>query len=224
MRPPRRIVRRALCGYGVAVATSHVVGFTVVAAARAVGGDPRARDAGSIRNLRRVDDRVWAGAQPDAGEYRDLADQGVRLVVDLRTGARDDPRRDDPGYLRSLGVDYVSLPVPDGRVPSRATVDALVRAVERAGGGAFLHCGGGVGRSTTAQGAYLAATGRRPRRAELLAVGPMALEQLWFVATGCTRVPRIVSALSIALDAPRRIRGRIRSWPRRTLDSERVFV
>lgn len=216
----RRRVGLALWAYAWSVTAALVAEMVVVIAARALGHDPRTRELDSIRNLRRVDGRVWAGGQPDAMQYRLLAEHGVRLVVDLRTGARDDPREDDPQLLRSLDVDYVSLPVVDGRAPAGETVQALVTAVASARGLVYLHCGGGVGRSTAVQGAYLVATRREVRRLELLAVGPMTLEQLWYVAfgPGDAGENRAVGVLSAILDAPRRLRSRIRAarWRRGT--------
>jgi protein tyrosine phosphatase (PTP) superfamily phosphohydrolase (DUF442 family) len=191
-----------------------LTGLSVVL--RSLGHDPRRDDIGSVHNLRRVDARVWAGAQPDADEYRELGAHGVRLVIDLRTGARDDPQSDDVALLQELGIERLSLPVPDGHAPSRATVNRVVEAIEASDGLVFVHCGGGVGRSATAQAAYLAQSGRNPDWVGLFALGPMTIEQVWFVVAAgpghAHPTNPVVRRVSEVFDAPRRAWSRLGPW------------
>lgn len=176
------------------------------AAARSEASLPGVR---GVRKLRVVDAGVWAGGQPDPAAYPDLAAHGVRTVVDLRTGVRDDPRRDDPSALHLLGLAYAPIPVPDGHVPPDDAVERFLQVVvESAGGTVFLHCGAGVGRSSSMTAAYERGRGRRPRAAEHLAIGPHSLAQAWFVVTG--RRGALVRRASEVFDAPRRIRSRAR--------------
>jgi protein tyrosine phosphatase (PTP) superfamily phosphohydrolase (DUF442 family) len=214
-----RWARWFLVGLGayLAVAVGFQLSMTGLAfALRSLGHDPRSDELGSVHNLRRVDEQVWAGAQPDATEYRELAAHGVRLVIDLRTGVRDDPHEDNDSLLRELGIERLAMPVPDGHVPSRPTMRRLVRAIDEADGLVFIHCGGGVGRSAAAQVAYLAASGRDPAWTELLALGPMTLEQMVFVAAARPGDPHhtnpAVRRVSEALDAPRRLVSRVGAW------------
>jgi protein tyrosine phosphatase (PTP) superfamily phosphohydrolase (DUF442 family) len=156
-----------------------------VVVGRALGLDPRVRGSGflPIKNLRKVDDRLWAGAQAARDDYRQLADLGVRVVVDARTGSSADPRVDDPGFLKELGIGYESLPVADGHAPDPTTVNRFIDIVERSSGIVYMHCGGGVGRSTSLAAAYEASQGGSPSLLEQMAVGPMSLEQAWFIAS-----------------------------------------
>ena len=210
-----RRLRRAVLVYLAAAVGLQLFMAGLAVVVRALGHDSRGDELGSIHNLRRVDERVWAGAQPDAAQYHELAANGVRLVIDLRTGARDDPQEDDDVELSELGIDRLELPVPDGHVPSRSTVRQLVRAIDEADGLVFIHCGGGVGRTAAAQAAYVAATGGDPAWAELLALGPMTVEQVWFVVAADSHEPHrtnvVVRRVSEALDAPRRLLSRLRS-------------
>jgi protein tyrosine phosphatase (PTP) superfamily phosphohydrolase (DUF442 family) len=201
--------------YLVVVGVAHVTTLALVAAGRVVGSAPSGGELATVANLRRVDDKVWAGGQPDEeDDYRRLAAAGVRLVVDLRTGAADDEREDDPVLLRRLGMRYVHLPVPDGHAPDPAKVRRFVAFVRGTDGLVYLHCGGGVGRSTAMQAAYLAATGEDPRWWDLVAIGPITLEQGWFAATVDIDRPAprnvVVRRISEALDAPRRAISRVR--------------
>lgn len=176
------------------------------------GHDPRSELAG-IPNFRVVDERVWAGGQPSAAAYEELASRGVRTVVDLRSGSADDPRPVDMAQLEALGVEYVSVPVRDGHVPSESDVDAVVAAIDRAPGTVFVHCGGGVGRSSSVTAAYRRAVGGEVPLMEHLAIGPHTVAQVVFLATG--RRGEVVRRVSEVLDAPRRARSRWRARAQR---------
>jgi protein tyrosine phosphatase (PTP) superfamily phosphohydrolase (DUF442 family) len=192
----------------------QLVAIAAAGVTRLQGHDPRVDDS-PVPNLRVVANGVWAGGQPDGEGYRALADMGVAFVVDLRTGASDDPREDDPVLLRALGMHHVVLPVKDGHAASRATVDAVRALVDRPEGDVFVHCGAGVGRSSALQASLSASLGDGVPVPELLAVGPVSLEQLWVAvfASEARPVPvnPVVRRLSEALDAPRRALSRVRA-------------
>lgn len=161
-----------------------------------------------IENLRRVDDHVWAGAQPDARHYDELAAVGVAVIVDVRTGAADDPNEVDRTALRRAGIDYVALPIRDGHVPARRTVQRFIDVVERSSGIVLVHCGAGVGRSSALAAGYLDASDGAVSLGDTLALGPVTVEQAWFLATGDRNVA--VRRVSEALDMPRRGLSRLR--------------
>ena len=204
----RRRVVGAIVVYSLVVVVAHALILVGVVAARLVGERPTTDMAG-IHNFRTVDHDTWAGGQPDPEAYGELAERGVRLVVDLRTGSRDDPREDDAALLGALGVAYLALPVRDGHVPSKAQVRRFLAAVRETEGVVFVHCGGGVGRTSALTAAYLRATGARPELLGTTAVGPHTVEQLWFVATGGTNP--LVRRTSELLDAPRRAWSQLRA-------------
>jgi protein tyrosine phosphatase (PTP) superfamily phosphohydrolase (DUF442 family) len=205
----RRRAVVVVLGYAAVTITWVVASEIVVVGSRLVGGDLRSELDG-VPNFRVVDDRVMAGGQPAAADvYPKLADLGVVLIVDVRTGAGDDPNEDDPDALRALGIDYLSLPVSDGHVPSDRDVERFVTAVREARGLVFVHCGAGVGRTSSMTAAYLRESGAEPPVVDQLALGSHTLEQMWFVTTGDSNV--VVRRLSEAIDAPRRAWSRIRS-------------
>lgn len=219
LRPGVGALRWVVLGYAGAVVCFQVLALAGVGVARVLGHDTRQSTIATVQNLRPVDDRVWASGQPDEAEYRDLAASGVGLVVDLRTGAPDDPTDDESVPLAELGIERLHLAVRDGEVMTADQVDTLVTAVRDTDGLALVHCGGGVGRSTTAGTAYLAATGRDPSFLDAMAVGPMTLEQLWYLATARSgEVPTqdgpldwTIRQISTALDAPRRLLSEARA-------------
>jgi protein tyrosine phosphatase (PTP) superfamily phosphohydrolase (DUF442 family) len=204
----RRRVVRTIVVYSSVVVITHALLLAGVVAARLAGERPTTDMAG-VHNFRTIDSETWAGGQPDADAYRELAARGVRLVVDLRTGIRDDPREDDPALLGRLGVGYLTLPVPDGHVPSEAQVRRFLAAVRETEGLVFVHCGGGVGRTSALTAAYSRADGVGPGLVGTAAVGLHTVEQLWFVATGDTNP--LVRRTSELLDAPRRAWSRLRA-------------
>jgi uncharacterized protein (TIGR01244 family) len=206
-RPYRRWALRAAVGYVVVVIASQFALQGAVVVARWLSDDPRTELSG-VPNFRVVDSDVWAGGQPyDEATYRKLADQGVRLVVDVRTGAPDDRNEDDPAFLRTLGIDYLRLPVRDGHVPSDDQVEQFVSAVQQADGIVLLHCGGGAGRSSAFTAAYARRVGEDVDVGGQLSIGTHTVEQLWFLATGDTNP--VVRRVSEALDAPRRAWSRL---------------
>jgi uncharacterized protein (TIGR01244 family) len=185
-------------------------------AARWAGKDPQLRsdDWPGITHLREVDEKLLVGGQTTIEEYRELKEHGVTLVVDVRP-SRDRNKahdRDDPEELRKIGLDYASVPIPDGRAPTPAQIRDFLDVVDSAEGRVFAHCGGGVGRSTSIAAAYEASLGQDPSVLEQLAVGPPTLEQIWYVGTLEPNHPEhsispVVAVVSRFVDSPRTVYG-----------------
>jgi protein tyrosine phosphatase (PTP) superfamily phosphohydrolase (DUF442 family) len=179
----------------------------------------------AIRHLRAVDDHLVLGAQPTAADYVALAEQGVHIVIDLRTGTIADPRFDDAEFLGSLGIGYVSLPLTDGHAPSPELLEEFFTAVEASPGREYVHCAAGVGRTTSVEMAYRSRFGLEHSVMQQLAVGPPTIEQIWFVADlrsgQSTTVPAVVAVASRALDAPRHAVGWVRAMAAKTTSRKR---
>ena len=187
-------------------------------AARWAGKDPRVQDDRwpDIRNLRIVGDRLLVGGETSPEQYRELAEDDVTLVIDMRTGSGADVSTDDQQELTDLGLDYAELPISDGRAPTPAQIRRFLDLVAAADGRVFAHCGGGVGRSTSIAAAYEAAQGQDPSVQEQLATGPPTLEQIWFVATLRPNHPDhgispAVAVVSRVIDVPRGLYGWVKS-------------
>jgi protein tyrosine phosphatase (PTP) superfamily phosphohydrolase (DUF442 family) len=208
-RTVQRIVRRLLRGYLAAVAGYFAGAIAATLLVRRLRPSPASSELAAVRNLRRIGDRMWAGGQPDPDGYRDLAALGVDTVVDLRAGTPDDPIEDDEEVLTRLGMTRLWFPVPDGYAPSpRVILRVLHDTQDRT---AFVHCGAGIGRSGVVHAAAVWRQGEDFGVGDALAIGPVSLEQLWFVARGkIDHVPVIVQMLSRAIDAPRRCVNRLR--------------
>lgn len=163
----------------------------------------------AIDNFEQIDDRVYRGAAPSADALRQLADAGVKTVVDLRAEA--DLLVNDTLYA-DLGLVRHTLPIRDGQLPTQVQTAAFLDILEQSAGPVFLHCGAGVGRTGAMTAFYLNATGQTDGAMALrriLAVGPPSLEQMAFALTTTDgdyhRPNEVVTALSRVLDGPRRI-------------------
>jgi uncharacterized protein (TIGR01244 family) len=85
---------------------------------------------------------LHTGGQPDAATLREFAANGIDVVIDLR--GQDEPRGyDEATLVRSLGVQYVSLPIEGAADLTPANAAALERALDAAGGPVLLHCASG---------------------------------------------------------------------------------
>jgi len=202
--------RRLVKGYLAAVALFYAGGVAASALVRRVRPNPASSDLAPVRNLRRIGDRLWAGAQPDRDAYRDLAALGIDTVVDLRQGTSADPTQDDEELLAGLGITRIWYPVPDGHAPGpRLVMRFLHESQDRT---VFVHCGAGVGRTGAVQAAFLWWQGEDFGICDYLAIGPPSLEQLWFVGRGrIDHVPVAVLLVSRAIDAPRWCWNRLRN-------------
>jgi protein tyrosine phosphatase (PTP) superfamily phosphohydrolase (DUF442 family) len=208
----------AATAYAFIAIVVNVALLASVLTARATGHDERADIPGlQIKNFREVDDRLFAGAQPTGDAFERLAAMGVTTVVDLRTGVVGDPILDDPEELAALGIDYIALPLHDGHAPDAGLIETFLAVMEQSEGRVYLHCGGGVGRSTAVEMAYRAATGLDRGVLAQLAIGPPTIEQVYFVSrlSGDRQegVGGLVVAASRIVDTPRALI----TWVRGTL-------
>lgn len=216
-RPLRPVCLVAAAWLGVFL-TVNILFLLGGVAARWADKDPRVHGDGwpAITHLRVVDDRLLVGGATSADQYRALAERGVTLVIDTRTGGAADASTDDPQHLAAIGLDYARLPIPDGRAPTPSQIRRFLDLVASADGRVFAHCGGGVGRSTSVAAAYEAAQGQDPSVLEQLATGPPTIEQIWFVGTLRPNHPDhgispAVAVVSRAVDSPRTVYGWVRS-------------
>jgi len=102
-----------------------------------------------IKNFGQMDDRFYRGAQPKEQDYKDLAQLGIKTVIDLR----DDPEAYEKPMVESLGMTYINIPMFGKKYPSTEVTALFLKTVnDPATGKFFVHCAGGRHR-TGAMGA-----------------------------------------------------------------------
>jgi protein-tyrosine phosphatase len=144
-----------------------------------------------------VDGLLLAGRY--AGDYDDevtrerigaLLEAGIRVVIDLtepgELPAYHDVLREEAS-ARGVQIDYVRTPIPDRAVPSSGDLADILRTIDVALAQerpVYVHCQGGIGRTGTIVGCWLAQNGYP---------GEAALERLAELrsacATGCWPSP-----------------------------------
>ena len=93
-----------------------------------------------IKNFGQMDDRFYRGAQPGEKDFKDLADLGVKTVIDLRDNPTSYEKRD----VEALGMRYVNIPMSDSAYPKMDEINEFLKVVDDpATGKFFVHCAGG---------------------------------------------------------------------------------
>lgn len=144
----------------------------------------------------RVAPWLFLGPALDAVGYRDLRDQGVTHVVDLR-----DEDEDDVSLMASLGLRWRRFPIRDRSAPALGQLEELRAwlAGERDGEDppvVYLHCHAGLGRTPTVAIALLMhedvplADAHRQVRAARPGAQPTAAQEAY------------LQALALRLDGP----------------------
>jgi protein-tyrosine phosphatase len=107
--------------------------------ARTLTGEPVANE---------VAPGVWVGRRPRAHELPD----GIAIVIDLCAELPET-------RAVAAGRGYLAIPTLDAMSPTGAEIARAVDAMQAAGGGAFIHCAFGHGRSATVAAALLVRRG-----------------------------------------------------------------
>lgn len=85
---------------------------------------------------------ILTGGQPEARHLEALAASPGVIVLDIRDPMEPRPL-DEPGVARSLGLQYVNVPVSSGSL-SDGTLDRILEVLRGAGDRrVFFHCGSG---------------------------------------------------------------------------------
>jgi len=94
----------------------------------------------SIKNFGQMDDRFFRGAQPKEQEFKELAQLGIRTVIDLR----DDPESYEKPVVESLGMTYIHIPMIAKKYPTPEALNLFLKTVNDPNTGKFyVHCAGG---------------------------------------------------------------------------------
>src|SRR5438552_16514645 len=78
-----------------------------------------------IDNFGRINSNYYRGAQPEDGDYRDLAVFGVRTVIDLTADGRANEQR----LVEQAGMKFYRIPLTTSEKPSEAAVARFMKLV-----------------------------------------------------------------------------------------------
>lgn len=107
------------------------------------------KNAVGLPNFGEVTPNLYRGAQPGINGFKTLQTMGIDIVVDLRTGERNEQRA-----VEQLGMRYVSIPW-HSTFPSDEIFVRFLKVVEdNPGKKIFVHCRTGVDRTGMAIASY----------------------------------------------------------------------
>ena len=107
-----------------------------------------------LLNVQKVDDHVYRGAQPTNGGFKDLAERGIKTVVDLRD-IGEHSQADEQKAVTDLGIRYVSIPMQGMSTPRDKQIAMVLTLLnDAASGPVFVHCKRGADRTGTVIALY----------------------------------------------------------------------
>jgi tyrosine-protein phosphatase SIW14 len=99
-----------------------------------------------LANFHKVDDHVYRGAQPTPEGIRNLANLGIKTVVDLRGPEHSETA--EKKIVEADGMRYISIPMRGMSTPTDKQIsDALRLLNDPASGPVFVHCRRGADRT-----------------------------------------------------------------------------
>jgi uncharacterized protein (TIGR01244 family) len=102
-----------------------------------------AHGAADIQKFYKVSDKVATGGQPTPAQFIDLAREGYKTVINLRTPGEEFDAAAEQKAATSRGLAYISIPV-DKENPKPEEVDQFLAALSHPNAfPVFIHCGTG---------------------------------------------------------------------------------
>ena len=121
-------------------AIAVLMAFSLAASLAAQPNSPTSLAAIHIDNFGKINDNYYRGAQPNSGDYADLAALGVRTVIDLTR----DGRSDEEGLVTRTGMRFFRIPMTTSDRPEETAVAQFLKLVDDpANQPVYVHCQGG---------------------------------------------------------------------------------
>lgn len=122
-------------------------GMLVAASGGVAAGAAKVR----IKNFGQVDANFYRGAQPETRDYADLAALGVKTVIDLTRGGRED----EPVLVHRAGMKFYRIPLSTSERPPADLVGQFLQIVNNpANLPVYVHCQGGRHRTGAMTAVY----------------------------------------------------------------------
>lgn len=94
----------------------------------------------TIKNFGQMDSHFYRGAQPNEEEYKELAQLGVKTIIDLR----DDPLPFAKKAAEAAHMHYFNIPMSDKDYPKDESIEQFLNIAKQEGNWPFyVHCAGG---------------------------------------------------------------------------------
>lgn len=107
-----------------------------------------------LPNFQKVDDHVYRGAQPTNSGFKNLAERGIKTVVDLRD-VGEHSQAGEQKTVTGLGMRYVSIPMQGMSTPKDQQIaEVLALLDDVTSGPVFVHCKRGADRTGTVIAVY----------------------------------------------------------------------
>jgi tyrosine-protein phosphatase SIW14 len=92
-----------------------------------------------VAHFYRIDDHVYRGTQPKAGDFDELAGRGIKTVLDLRGGIFHGPR--ERKLVEAAGMNYIAIRLSGIWEPKREQMAKILTILEDpARAPIFVHC------------------------------------------------------------------------------------
>ena len=133
----------------IGVVTLVVSAFTLLAVAQAA--ETPARHKVRVKNFGCVNENFYRGAQPEKGDYEDLAAMGVKTIIDLQREGEAGEQR----MVEAAGMKFYRIPMSDKEPPPLEQVAEFLKLVnDPANQPVFVHCKGGRHRTGAMTAVY----------------------------------------------------------------------
>jgi len=105
----------------------------------------------SIKNFGKVSDNLYRGSQPGQEQFAQLKRFGIKTVIDLRK----DSVRDEPEWVRALGMQYFNIPLKASVAATEEQTSYFLSIVNNpANWPVYIHCKGGRHRTGALAAVY----------------------------------------------------------------------
>jgi protein-tyrosine phosphatase len=106
-----------------------------------------------VKNFHQVDEHVFRGAQPTEEGLRDLAKNGIKVIIDLREGGSRSAAEER--VVTAAGMHYVNVPMSGLTPPTEVEIAKVLQFLEDSSTApAFVHCMRGADRTGAVIAAY----------------------------------------------------------------------
>jgi tyrosine-protein phosphatase SIW14 len=117
-----------------------------------VGTTAQAGNLPGIDNFGKINEKFYRGAQPQGGDYGELAAFGIRTVINLTSH---DAEENEKSMVEKAGMKYIQIPMTTHEYPAETKVKKFLDIVnDPANQPIYVHCVGGKHRTGVLTAVY----------------------------------------------------------------------